>query len=213
MDGAHRDLVPQGAQGGRLGRRPGAPADLSGFVARSTRRRCGGSRPSELLPLPAGLLATRSPALREQVVLVEALADGEVVASALCFATMPWLHYHLGATARPGGRSARATSSSTRRRVGASAGYERFHLGGGVGGRRTRCCPSSAASTPGDPLELARQGRARRGVPTGSSPAAPPTISPASSPPTAPSASRRPCPRRPGRRPGGCGRGRRRSPR
>jgi serine/alanine adding enzyme len=74
--------------------------------------------------------------LRGRIALVEAEEGGEVVASALCFVTPPWLHYHLGATADRG------------RELGASnllfyeaaswardRGYERFHLGGGVGAR------------------------------------------------------------------------------
>jgi serine/alanine adding enzyme len=74
--------------------------------------------------------------LRERIVVFDAEEGGEVVASALCFATPPWLHYHLGATGDRG------------RRLGASnlllyeaalwardRGYERFHLGGGAGGR------------------------------------------------------------------------------
>jgi serine/alanine adding enzyme len=70
------------------------------------------------------------------LLLVSARLDGELVASVLCFPSQPWLHYHLGA------------SSDAGRRLGAShlvlyegaswaraAGYELFHLGGGVGGR------------------------------------------------------------------------------
>jgi hypothetical protein len=69
-------------------------------------------------------------------VLVSARADGELLASVLCFASKPWLHYHLGA------------SSDEGRRLGASnlvlyetaswgreQDYELFHLGGGVGGQ------------------------------------------------------------------------------
>lgn len=70
------------------------------------------------------------------LLLVSARREGELLASVLCFASKPWLHYHLGA------------SSDEGRRVGASHlvlyeaaswarddGYELFHLGGGVGGR------------------------------------------------------------------------------
>jgi hypothetical protein len=69
-------------------------------------------------------------------VLASARLEGELVASVLCFASKPWLHYHLGA------------SSDEGRRLGASHAvlyeaamwarerdYELFHLGGGVGGR------------------------------------------------------------------------------
>jgi len=73
---------------------------------------------------------------RATVARFDAQLDGAVVASALCLASPPWLHYHLGA------------SSDEARRIGAmhllfleaatwarERGYERFHLGGGVGGR------------------------------------------------------------------------------
>jgi len=72
---------------------------------------------------------------RAGVVRFDARLDDEIAASALCLASPPWLHYHLGA------------SSDAGRRIGAThllfleaarwareRGYERFHLGGGVGG-------------------------------------------------------------------------------
>jgi hypothetical protein len=66
----------------------------------------------------------------------EAAIDGEVVASALCLATPPWLHYHLSGTTDSG----RSTGSSTlvlleAARWAQANGYERFHLGGGLGGK------------------------------------------------------------------------------
>jgi hypothetical protein len=66
----------------------------------------------------------------------DAAIDGEVVASALCLATPPWLHYHLSGTTDAG----RTTGSSTlvlleAARWAQAQGYERFHLGGGLGGK------------------------------------------------------------------------------
>lgn len=66
----------------------------------------------------------------------DAAIDGEVVASALCLATPPWLHYHLSGTTDAG----RSTGSSTlvlleAARWAQANGYERFHLGGGLGGK------------------------------------------------------------------------------
>lgn len=66
----------------------------------------------------------------------DAEIDGELVASALCLATPPWLHYHLSGTTDPG----RSTGSSTlvlleAARWAQANGYERFHLGGGLGGK------------------------------------------------------------------------------
>jgi len=70
------------------------------------------------------------------LVRFDAEIDGEVVASALCLATPPWLHYHLSGTTDAG----RTTGSSTlvlleAARWAQANGYERFHLGGGLGGK------------------------------------------------------------------------------
>ena len=70
------------------------------------------------------------------LVRFDAGIDGEVVASALCLATPPWLHYHLSGTTDAG----RSTGSSTLvllegARWAQANGYERFHLGGGLGGK------------------------------------------------------------------------------
>jgi len=73
--------------------------------------------------------------LGDALVRFDASIDGETVASALCLATPPWLHYHLSGTTDSG----RSTGSSTlvlleAARWARERGYERFHLGGGLGG-------------------------------------------------------------------------------
>jgi serine/alanine adding enzyme len=70
------------------------------------------------------------------LVRFDAAIDGEVVASALCLPSPPWLHYHLSGTTDAG----RSTGSSTlvlleAARWAQRQGYERFHLGGGLGGK------------------------------------------------------------------------------
>jgi hypothetical protein len=70
------------------------------------------------------------------LVRFDAAIDGDVVASALCFATPPWLHYHLSGTTDAG----RSTGASTlvlleAARWAQAQGYDRFHLGGGLGGK------------------------------------------------------------------------------
>jgi serine/alanine adding enzyme len=70
------------------------------------------------------------------LVRFDAAIGGEVVASALCLATPPWLHYHLSGTTEQG----RSTGASTLVLLVAAQwaqahGYERFHLGGGLGGK------------------------------------------------------------------------------
>jgi len=73
---------------------------------------------------------------RASVVRFDAQLGDDVVANALCLASPPWLHYHLGASSDEGRRIGamhllflEAATWATER------GYERFHLGGGVGGR------------------------------------------------------------------------------
>ena len=70
------------------------------------------------------------------LVRFDAAIDGDVVASALCLPSQPWLHYHLSGTTDKG----RETGSSTlvlleAARWAQANGYERFHLGGGLGGK------------------------------------------------------------------------------
>lgn len=95
--------------------------------------------------------------LGEQVVVFEAEEGGEVLASALCFATPPWLHYHLGATADRGRELGASNllfyeaASWARER-----GYERFHLGGGVGAQEDSLFTFKRRFDPGgDLLEFA----------------------------------------------------------
>jgi hypothetical protein len=70
------------------------------------------------------------------LVRFDAAIDGDVVAGALCLPSAPWLHYHLSGTTDAG----RSTGSSTlvlleAARWAQAQGYERFHLGGGLGGK------------------------------------------------------------------------------
>lgn len=70
-----------------------------------------------------------------ELVLVDGLLGGEPIASLLCLARGPWLHYHLGASAD----IARNIGGSNRCFLAAaewaqSQAMTRFHLGGGVGG-------------------------------------------------------------------------------
>ena len=70
-----------------------------------------------------------------ELVLVDGLLEGAVVASLLCVAHGDWLHYHLGASAD----AARNIGGSNRCFLAAAEwaqerGMTGFHLGGGVGG-------------------------------------------------------------------------------
>ncbi|MGH3038864.1 MAG: GNAT family N-acetyltransferase [Gaiellaceae bacterium] len=112
-----------------------SPDSLSGFVElyEVTMRRV---EAAEFYFFPPGYWELLESRLRERLVLVEAEEGGEVVASALCFATPPWLHFQLGATSERGRELGASnllfyeTASWARER-----GFDRFHLGGGVGAR------------------------------------------------------------------------------
>ncbi|MBD0349109.1 MAG: GNAT family N-acetyltransferase [Thermoleophilia bacterium] len=86
----------------------------------------------------------------------DAVRGDEVVASALCLATPPWLHYHLGATAEAG----RALGATTlllyeTARWAQERGYARFHLGGGLSGKRDSLHEFKRRFDPGGELEAA----------------------------------------------------------
>jgi hypothetical protein len=75
--------------------------------------------------------------LADGLLRFEARADGEVAASALCLASPPFLHYHLGAASDEGRRLGATTFLLYGiARWAQEHGYRRFHLGGGVGGGR-----------------------------------------------------------------------------
>ena len=69
---------------------------------------------------------------RDWLVLFEAHEEGELRAALLGLASPPWLHYHLGASERTGGANNLLFLEAAR--WAQANGYERFHLGGGVGG-------------------------------------------------------------------------------
>jgi hypothetical protein len=91
---------------------------------------------------------------RDRLVRADAFLDGEIVASALCLATQPWLHYHLSATqdaARDLGASNLLLYETA---VWArSEGFDAFHLGGGVGGREDSLFSFKRCFSPDDLLD------------------------------------------------------------
>ena len=84
---------------------------------------------------PQAYWQTLGSELGESLLQLDGRLDGEIVASTLCLASPPWLHYHLGA-ALEGGRSVGASHLLLLEaaRFGHDHGCEVFHLGGGVGG-------------------------------------------------------------------------------
>ena len=134
MDGSHRNTLRKAERSGVEVSVVERPDDLAAFIGlyEETMRHRGAS---EFYLFPSAYWRSLTTALRDLVVRVDARLDGELVASALCLASPPWLHYHLGASA-PTGRRAGATNAVL---FGAATwaqeqGFEIFHLGGGVGG-------------------------------------------------------------------------------
>jgi hypothetical protein len=133
MHGKHRNVVRKAQKAGVAVDVTAAPDDLSTFGAlyEQTMQRQAAAEyyffPSEYWQ--------RLTALGGSIVRFDALAEGEVVASALCLRGDRWLHYHLGATAD----SARDLGASnlllyTAALWGQTQQLAEFHLGGGAGG-------------------------------------------------------------------------------
>lgn len=155
MHAAHRRAARRASRAGVAVSVREAPADVSAFAAlyELTMRRVEAAD-FYLFGEPYWNALTT---LGERLVLVEAEEGGELLASALCFATPPWLHYHLGATADRG----RELGASNLLFYGAASwarerGYERFHLGGGVGAKEDSLFTFKHRFDPGgDLLEFA----------------------------------------------------------
>jgi serine/alanine adding enzyme len=112
-----------------------APESLSEFAAlyEETMSRLGAT---DFYFFPDAYWRTLESSLREQLVLVEARGGGELAAAAFCFATPPWLHYHVSGTSERGREAAAANLVLFEAACwGQSRGFEQFHLGGGAGGR------------------------------------------------------------------------------
>jgi hypothetical protein len=94
--------------------------------------------------------------LGEGLARFDCFHDEEVVASALCLASPPWLHYHLGAASEAGRRLGATTFLLYEiARWAQERGYERFHLGGGVGGGRDSLHEFKRRFDPGGELPMA----------------------------------------------------------
>jgi GNAT acetyltransferase-like protein len=93
---------------------------------------------------------------RTELVRFHARLADETVASALCLASPPWLHYHLGASSDEGRRIGAMTLLFLEAATWArERGYERFHLGGGVGGREDSLHEFKRRFDPGGLVEAA----------------------------------------------------------
>jgi serine/alanine adding enzyme len=134
MDAHHRRVVRKARAAGVEFVPEVAAGELDGFVAlyRETMQRRDAS-PFYYFPKSYWLhLATK---LADALVRFDAHADGELAASILCLAAPPLLHYHLGASSVRGqALGANHVLFCETASWAAERGFERFHLGGGVGG-------------------------------------------------------------------------------
>ncbi len=153
MDGRHRTSCRKARKEGVTVRVLPAPGDLSGFVAlyEETMRRLD---VGDFYLFPQSYWDSLTGPLRRQVLLAEAVAGGDVVASALCFATPPWLHYHLSAASERGralgaGNLVLYETAEWAR----GHGYEVFHLGGGAGGQEDSLAAFKRRFDPGGRLQ------------------------------------------------------------
>ena len=95
----------------------------------------------------------RALANRDWLVLFEALDHTGTRAALLGLASPPWLHYHLGASERTGGANNLLFLEAAR--WAQANGYERFHLGGGVGGADDSLLEFKLRFDPGGLIESA----------------------------------------------------------
>jgi serine/alanine adding enzyme len=151
MHGKHRNALRK-AQASGLEVVPAA--GLGGFVPlyAETMRRAGAGEFYFFPPAYWQALAN----LGDGLMRFDGIAGGDVVASALCLASPPWLHYHLGATAEAGRKLGATTLLLYEAaRWAKERAYERFHLGGGVGGRRDSLHEFKRRFDPGGECEVA----------------------------------------------------------
>lgn len=134
MDSHHRRVVRKAQREDVRVSVEEGPTDLADFVSlyEETMRRRGASAfyffPNEYWAQLTGLLGG-------MLVRADAFVAGKIVASILCFASPPLLHYHLGASSERGQELGANHLLFVETATWAAAhGFERFHLGGGVGG-------------------------------------------------------------------------------
>ena len=148
----HRNKVRKARRAGvEVTARP-APAELAGFIElhEETMRR----QDAADFYFFTDAYWRSLQALGQHLVRFDARLDGELVASALCLATKPWLHYHLSAT------DDRARDTAAANLVVFEAGewakergYTRFHLGAGVGWSRGSLYEFKSRFDPGGDVE------------------------------------------------------------
>lgn len=135
MHGKHRNVIRKAQAAGIQVEVSEGPSSLEEFLElyELTMRR---QSAAEFYFFPEAYWREMVEKLRPNLVRFDARLEGTLLASALCFVTHPWMHYHLGASSEAG-RSLAASNLILYEaaRWAQVRGYTRFHLGGGVGGR------------------------------------------------------------------------------
>jgi hypothetical protein len=136
MHGKHRNVVRKAQKAGVTVEVTPAPGDISPFAAlyEQTMRRQDASAYHFFPPL----YWERLTEMGDRLVVFDAYAEGNVVATALCLRGDRWLHYHLGGThdsARELGASNLLLYAAAL--WGQARGLDEFHLGGGAGGEES----------------------------------------------------------------------------
>ena len=152
IDAHHRRIVRKARRAGIEVTFEERPAGLDGFVSlyEDTMRRRDAS---PFYFFPEAYWAQLTGPLGDALVRADALVDGETVASIVCFASPPLLHYHLGASSERGQELGANHLLFVETAAWAAAhGFERFHLGGGVGGFEDSLYEFKRRFDPGGPL-------------------------------------------------------------
>lgn len=134
MSSHHRRVVRKALKSGLEVAVEEEPSELASFVAlyEATMRRRDAS---PFYFFPEAYWRHLTGALRPTLVRADARVAGELVASMVCLASPPLLHYHLGASSEEGqALGANHLLFLETAAWAAETGFERFHLGGGVGG-------------------------------------------------------------------------------
>ena len=134
MDAHHRRVLRKAVRSGVEVVVEEQPRDLAAFVAlyEGTMRR---RNASPFYFFPEAYWEHLTGPLGATLVRADASAGGELVASIVCFASPPLLHYHLGASSERGQElGANHLLFAETATWAAERGFELFHLGGGVGG-------------------------------------------------------------------------------
>ena len=130
------------------------PESIAGFVElyEETMER---NEAADFYRFPPGYWSHFTGPLADRVVLSEVYRGGRLLSSALCLAAPPWLHYHLGGTSEEGrtlGAAHLALFEAAR--WARERGFERFHLGAGVGGGAGPLFEFKERFSPGSLFEL-----------------------------------------------------------